>query len=529
MLDGVVIYDATHLLELMSFVNSNIVKNITIYKGAFPARYGGRISSIWDISLKNGNPERIHGNLCIGSLASDFMVEGPLIKNKTTFAISGRRSYHDYFARIFTPGLTFYFQDLNVKVSHRLSEKDRLYFSTYISRDKFELKSDSIDMGEIKYPFTVQRLDARNQAAVLGWKHDHSEALHTNFSLMYSDYQVSTETSYQYLLDRDGKTWTGNSKGTSGTGQYDLAANFRLSYEISPANSLEAGVTYTKHTWRPHTYLIRSEDVLIVPIRKDYPPVIRSSEIWNKPADEMTLYAEQKRRLFSRMNASWGLHLSRYASGKVSYYSLQPRVNVNYQLPRSLFLNLAYSRMQQNLHRMSVSATSLPTNYWLPATDSIKPQIADQVGLSLSGKLMGGMLGFSVETYYKRVDNVLEYLEFRTSDTGIIMGHGSWTSKVTAGKSTSYGLELSIRKSKGNFRGWLSYTLSWSDLTMPEVNNGLSFPYRYNRRHNLNLVGTYKCGKHLELSASFSFPEQTRYPDPNHKNGRYGCLHAIRG
>lgn len=512
LLDDMNIYGATHLFGLLSSVNSRLVKDINIYKGAFPARYSGRISSVWDISLKNGDMENYHGALSAGTMAADFMLEGPIVKNKTTFVISGRRSYHDYYVRLFTPGLTFYFQDLNLKLRHKFSDKDQLFFSAYTSRDFFRLNSDSIPIDTNQSLNQTIQLDTRNRAGVLRWQHNYSDELMSNLSLSYSGYQLSIVNQFDQTA-RLGVDTFAVRRGDEriSTGVSDVTGKFEMHY--SPSGSIhdfEGGVYFTRHAFKPHT-IKQITTIDFYPLQPIVViPLIQQEIINDKSVNEAGIFLEDNLSFSSKLKGSAGVHINRYFYSTIGYTSVQPRLNLRYQIAKNWNLNAGYARMQQALHRLSISQTSLPADFWIPSTDTIKPQISNQVSLGLSGQLLHGALDLYVESYYKKVKNVAEYFSFRSNDT--IFALGTWAPQVATGEGEAYGLEISMRKTKGRYRGWLSYALAWSNRTLPEVNYGRTFPYKYDRRHNLNLVNTYKIGDHLELSAVFSFQSKPRQP-----------------
>ncbi len=513
LLDNANVFNATHLFGLVSTVNVNAVEDLEIYKGAFPARYGGRISSVWDVGLKDGDPKQLHGALSLGTFASDLMLEGPIIKNKTTFMIAGRRSYHDLYVRLFTPGVKLHFQDMNVKLHHRFSEKDHLYLSGYTSRDVFNLDSDTFYAGDA-YQTTGISLKTTNQAASLRWRHDYSTRVTTNLSVLYSAYKLDAGTDFNAqmpgILEPDVKYWIGlRDKVTSGV--YDIGGKWDARFQLGNHHEVEAGLYYTHHSFEPYRF---TEDwVLQDPFIVANPPAAKEELIRDSVSNESGLYVEDHFNISPRWKASAGLHFNRYSQNGKSYLSLQPRVNVRYELHPGWYLYGAYVKMQQNIHRLSASQTSLPIDVWIPSTDKLKPQVSHQFSLGLSGTL-GSVLDFSVESYYKAINDVAELLLLRLVDSLDPKRSTSWDQEVATGKGAAYGIEFSLRKTKGNFTGWFSYALSWSNRTLPEINNGLTFPYKYDRRHNLNLVALYKLSKTLELSGVFTFQSKPRAPVP---------------
>lgn len=517
LIDDATIYGATHLFGLASSVNVLAVRDIHIYKSSFPARFAGRISSVWDISLKNGNPEKLHGTLSIGNFASDFMLEGPIIKNKTTFLVSGRRSYHDYYIRYFTPGLkTFYYQDLNVKLHHRFSDKDDIYFTIYYSKDKFNLNSDTIPVVD-DYPrirqaiFQNLLLNTENRAAVFRWCHYFNAKLSTNLRLSYSDYRLlmgnnnATITTLPFIE----KTLVTNTDESIRTGLSDFSAKLTTQYALSASHNLEAGIYYTRHTFTPHTFntVFSASDSLLAP-----PPPPLHDIIRDESVHEADFFVEDNFDVSTRLKIVGGIHLNKYFSGSASYFSFQPRLRIHYQFQPKWSLDIGYVSMQQSLHRLSISRTSLPVDFWIPATSIIKPQLSNQVSAGISGKLFHDLLDLSIESYYKSMRNVADYLLIPPVDSSQERKETSWDERVTSGKGAAYGIEISIRKSKGKLKSWVSYALSWSNRTFPEINNGQTFPFKYERRHSINIINVLQLGKHLEVSGIFSFQSMARPP-----------------
>ncbi|PSK93253.1 TonB-dependent receptor [Taibaiella chishuiensis] len=510
LLDDVNIYGATHLFGLLSSVSSRAVKDINIYKGAFPARYGGRISSVWDITLKSGDLEHYHGSVSVGTMAADFSLEGPIVKNKTTFSIAGRRSYHDYYVRLFTPGLNFYFQDLSFKLRHRFSDKDQIFLSGYISQDRFKLTSDSIQIAEGQYLKQTIQMNTENRAAVFRWQHNYSGALTSNLSISYSAYKLAISNQYNNVSQLVDTVYVRRGNERITTGVSDLTAKFQARYAPGGKHEFEAGIFYMRHNFDPHSI----RQIITVDYTPQRPfifvPTVLQDIVNDNGVNEAGFFAEDNMMLSPKLRLSAGLHFNRYFYEKVSYSSLQPRFNMRYQFNEKWSANLAYARMQQALHRLSRSQTSLPADFWIPSSDTIKPQISNQVSLGLNGQIFNGLLDLCIESYYKDSRNVTEYLTFRRVTS--VSSYGSWASRVATGDGEAYGVEFSLRKSKGKYRGWLSYALSWSTRTLPDVNYGQTFLYKYDRRHNLNLVNTYKFNKHLELTAVFSFQSKPKPP-----------------
>lgn len=502
LIDDANIYGASHLFGLLSSVNTRAVKNVEIYKGSFPARYGGRISSVWDVTMKAGNLEQFHGSISPGTMASDIMIEGPLVKNKTSFLLAGRTSYHDAYVRMFTPGLVQYFQDVSLKLYHRFSDKDHLYFTGYASEDNFRLSNDEKDSLLRNHSIA---LNTRNEAAALKWRHYYSNRLSTSLVFTYSKYRLMASEQYDVVFPWDTGMYVTRSR-VDKNGLSDAAAKFTVKYRADNIHELEAGAGYTRHVFIPY-----NSRMDWVPSDTFFFPRITIEQVINdKPVREMDFFVEDNLKIPGNLKASAGIHLNKYFYSATSYFSIQPRISICQQISSAWFVNAAYARMQQGLHRLSISQTSLPVDLWIPSTHKVMPQFSDLTSIGVYGKWQD-VLNLSIEAYYKGMNHVAELL-IKPVDSSVGTEEWGWDKEIATGRGTAYGIEFSARKTKGRYRGWGSYALSWADRTLPEVNNGLTFPYKYDRRHSLNLVNTYKIRKNLELSAVFSFQSKPRPP-----------------
>jgi hypothetical protein len=502
LMDGATVYNSTHLLGLLSSVNAGAVDRLDVYKGAFPARYGGRISSIWDLSMKSGNYEKLHGEISLSTVASDVLIEGPLLKNRTSFMLSFRRSYHDLYRRISRPGFIFYFQDANFKLRHKLSEKDELTFTSYYSQDKLSFANTNEVQEDVRTTTTIiQRID--NHVNALKWKHIFSDqttvfasAAMSGYKFMMGDHFIATLPDQEYESGME-----------STAGLRDLTFKAGVKTLAGKVHGLESGLYYTSYQFKPTLFL--GTEI------QDGVKVNYTANVSQITAREIGFYLEDHLKITPQLRADIGMHATAFnamesvvRTGK-KYYALQPRLNLHYAYTPQWSVNAAYVRMQQNIHRLTASYTSLPSDFWIPATGEIGPQYADQVSMGISGRLFQGKIGISVEPYYKRMHKVAELLL-----TGNLTEYGeiSWGQSIVTGKGEAYGVELLIRKEVGRFNGRVSYTLASSTRTLPEVNYGKTFAYKYDRRHNLNLMSFYKVSSAVELSAMFSFQSRPQLP-----------------
>ncbi|WP_181358604.1 TonB-dependent receptor [Taibaiella chishuiensis] len=502
LLDGATLYTSGHLLGLVSSIHAAAVKSADIYKGAFPARFGGRLSSFWDIAMKSGDTRKFHGDLSLGTMASSVMLEVPLVKDKTSLLLAGRRSYHDLYLRWSQPGLQLHFQDLNLKFQHKFSEHDYVYYTGYYSSDVFHSENLIVLNNDESRKHAVT-LQTKNQVHVFKWKHIFSDRLITNLSFSTSGYNLKSayrfESAYYGMTDVVEQGFS--------TGLNDFVARLSGDYVVSSRHSIGAGVSYTIHSFKPSintSILFQSIDSAQDPNRSVVDPSLNY---------ETDAYVEDNFEITEKLRINAGLHFNGLKFDTGNSFSIQPRVNLCYQPSGYWSVNLSYVRMSQNLHLLTNNLTSLPSDFWIASSSAIRPQSSDQVSLGISGGATESKYKWSVESYYKWSRHVTELL---ITDT-LFMSTGNntkleWEQAITQGKAAAYGLEFLLQKQSGRLTGWLGYTLAWSNRTLPEVNDGLTFPYKYDRRHNVNLVLLYKLGKSIELSSVFTFQSKPRFP-----------------
>ncbi|NML40278.1 TonB-dependent receptor [Chitinophaga sp. G-6-1-13] len=510
LLDGAPLYNPVHLMGLFSTFNTNVLKDVTLYKGAFPARYGGRLSSVVDISTKDGDMHKIHGNFSVGLLSAQAMLEGPIKKEKTTFVISVRRSYPDLAAGIYLsnqneisdPGkfrLNFY--DVNAKLHHKLSDKDKLYLSFYGGRDKLATEVGYNGGYPTNYYVSNTGVHWGNYTGTIRWNHVYSPKLFSNVMLIGSDYR------FQSLFDQKGVSdavkYTDHQKLNSGI--RDFGGRIDLDYQLNPAHTIKAGAQLMYRVFTPgvlQSKQTENNEVLVDSSNNNHK--IRALEV--------NLYAEDDWEISKKLKLNAGLHVSGFKVQNRFYMSVQPRVSARYLLPGDWALKASYSRMTQYMHLLAYNSISLPADLWVPATNKVRPQDADQYALGVTHYLFGGKFEFSAEGYYKYMHNVIEYKEganYLTAAKG-----DTWEQQVTAGEGTSYGMELLLQKKTGRLTGWLGYTLAWANRRLPAVNYGREFPYKYDRRHDFHLVAVYKLRKGIELSGSWTYQSASPFTIP---------------
>ena len=506
LLDGIPIYNAEHMLGIFSVFQPEAVKKITLYKGSFPARYGSRISSIVDVRTNDGNLYETHGSFG-GSMISDKLhLEGPIWKGRTSYSISAR-GMHTFFL---TPIIklagfdgTYYFYDLDAKFTHRFSDRDRLYFNLYNGLDNFHYRYDedagNAVTGSANMSNQYMGLRWGNAVAALRWNHVIGPKLFANATVAYNRYKMkmgSELESRETALDGT----IGNSRYQLDyrSGMRDWVAKVDFDYSPSSSQQVRFGVDYTFHTFIPETASTYAQEVSDGIVQMDTTLILKSNDV--QVGHEASLYVEDDIRLGNRLTLNPGLHASLFSTQGKTYWSLEPRMSAKVNFTDDWAAKASYSRMSQYVHLLSSSQITLPVDLWVPITKDIRPETSDQFSLGLYYTGIPGW-EFSLEGYYKSIQNVLEYKE----GVAFLFDSSGWENKVEVGTGRAMGLELFIEKTMGKTTGWLGYTLAKSDRLFPTINRGECFPYRYDRRHNVNLVVNHQFTEKFDLSATWSF------------------------
>jgi hypothetical protein len=483
LLDGVPVYNASHLFGFFSVFNADAIKSVEVTKGGFPARYGGRLSSVIDINMKEGDKNNYHAEGGIGLIASRLTVEGPIQKGKSSFMISGRRTYIDLLSKLFTSDGGYFFYDLNGKVNFRLGAKDHLYISGYFGNDKFSIEDEGGGSSSFK-----SSIKWGNATGVARWNHQFSPKLFGNLTASYSR--------YNFLLSASSAdNYSGGSQSSSTaykSGIEDIAFKYDFDFRPLPGHNIRAGLSMTAHTYRPGVIQSKQSSGNI---NEDTTIGIRSVA-----AREYDVYVEDDIRISKKLKANIGLHGTAFSVRDQFYTSLQPRLALRYLLNDAMSVKASYTQMNQFIHLLTNSSIGLPTDLWVPATDKVAPMKSQQVTMGFAYTHKKGY-ELSLEAYYKTMDNVIEYKE----GASFLNPAVSWEEKVVSGKGWSYGTELFIQKKKGRFTGMLGYTLSWTKRQFDALNEGKTFPYRYDRRHDFKVAGVYNLTKTIDISAEWVY------------------------
>tara|TARA_Y100001954_G_scaffold55795_2_gene60012 strand:- start:1846 stop:4209 length:2364 start_codon:yes stop_codon:yes gene_type:complete len=505
LLDGTPVYNVSHLFGFFSVFNADAINNIKLIKGGFPARYGGRLSSVMEINMKEGNMKKIRGEGSIGAIASKLTLEGPIIKDKSSFIVSARRTYIDILAQPLIRAASsggedvstgYYFYDLNAKLNYKFSDRDRIYLSAYMGDDKFYYK-----MRPYSYLYDGVLYEEKNDAhlawgnitSAFRWNHQFSNKLFSNLTATYSHYDFNVRNYQETIQTSD----TGVLRNIMGveylSGIDDWAVKLDFDYLPSPNHYVKFGAHYTYHTFKPGATSYQLEVTGVTNIDS-------TSGADNVHAHEMALYVEDDWKLSDRFKANIGLHLSGFQVENTFYAMPQPRISLRYLMWGDWALKGSYANMQQYIHLLTNGGVGLPTDLWVPVTQNIKPQKSDQIALGIAKTLNNRYL-FSIEGYYKWMDGLIEYKDgasFLGSET-------KWYDKVESGKGTSYGVEIFVHKKTGRTQGWVGYTLSFTDRHFDNLNFGKSFPYKYDRRHDLSFVFTQKIDSLWDFSMTWVY------------------------
>ena len=517
LLDGVPIYNANHLFGFLSTFNGDAIKSAEIIKGGFPARYGGRLSSIVDIRMKEGNMREFHGSASIGLISGKLNLEGPLVTDRTSFSISGRRTWLDALttpiqnARIRQGKQVgrgaYHFYDFNAKINHKFSDKNRLYLSTYLGNDKLNFAFQ--DDYEVEENVTgTARFDNDltwgNRIFAARWNLQWSPKLFSNTTLTYSQYNY--DLSGKYISDTRQTDPSKRLEYEYGSRSQikDYGAKIDFNYVPGPSHYIRFGGGYVRHEFIP--------TVIFEKVNFEGDTV--NIESGNNPlkADEYFAYVEDDIRLGKRLRINPGLHFAGFQVGQSHYTSLQPRIAASYLIDENTSIKASYAEMTQFIHLLTNPGLGLPTDLWVPSTDRVKPENSVQYAMAVTRGLPLG-LDLTIEGFYKKMGNLVEY----KSGVNVFGSSKGWEDKIETGDGESYGLEVLLEKKSGKTTGWIGYTLSWSNRTFANINNGEPFPYRYDRRHDIGLAVTHQFNERIDMGLVWVYGTGNTYTLATHR------------
>jgi len=477
-LDEAVVYNSNHLFGFFSTFNSDAVKDLKVYKGGFPAQYGGRLSSVIDVRMKEGNNQKFSGSGGLGLIASRLTLEGPIQKDKSSFIVSGRRTYADIITRAinkanegtedFNPIPDYYFYDLNTKINFTLSAKDRLFLSGYFGRDVFKFKDDNFNF----------LFDWGNTTGTARWNHVFTPKLFANTTLTYSDYRYRIQNQLQGFSFKLGS----NIK--------DANAKVDFYYQPNNEHTVRFGANATYHDFIVGRLKAGSDDGQIN---------FESGQEYS--GMEYGLYVADEWAISDRLKVNYGGRLSAWQNNPAFYSNFEPRIAANYGLNNRWSLKGSYSRMNQYVHLLASSGLSLPTDIWYPSTRGVKPEGSDQIAIGTS-YLLGDDILITWEAWYKWLQNSVDF-----KDGAELFANNDLENELTIGRGYAYSpLELEIEKKDGKLTGWIGYTLSWARRgRFADINGGAYFPPRFDTRHNLSVVGMYNLSKRWQINATFVY------------------------
>jgi hypothetical protein len=501
LLDGVPLYYVSHLGGFFSVFNADAISGFSLYKGDFPARYGGRLSSVLDVRMKEGNLKEYEVDGSIGLVSSKISVQGPIWKDKTSFVVSGRRTYLDLLtrplSRLATQGeasVGYYFYDLNGKINHRFSDQDRLYFSFYAGDDKiFGKINPEVEPGDESKLDIEQRWG--NRMGALRWNHLWSNQLFSNLTATYTRYGLRTGATSDATTDgqRELLAFAYSSY------IQDWGAKLDFDYYPSPAHSIKFGVNSTYHTFEPGAIDL---EIVMGASGINLDTALRS-QLTN--AWESAVYIEDDIRLGGKVSANLGLYGAHYRVNGTDFFSLQPRASARLMLSPDVAIKASYSQAMQFLHLLTNNGVGLPIDLWVPATDNVPPQRSWQVAAGVSAALFEGAIEASVEGYYKEMTNLITFREGSNFILDAVQRSGWEETVESGGNGQAYGTELLLQKKRGRTTGWVGYTLAWNWRQFDRINAGERYPFRYDRRHDFSVVVIHKVSKQVSLSGSWVF------------------------
>ncbi len=491
LLDEANVYNASHLLGFFSTFNSDAIKDVSVYKGGMPAQYGGRLASVLDIRMNEGNRNEFTAEGGIGLIASRLKLEAPIKEGKGSFMLSGRRTYADLFLKLSSDttlkNSQLYFYDFNAKANYRINDKNIIYLSGYFGQDVLGLNETfSLDWG--------------NTTATMRWNHILNSKMFSNTTLIYSDYNYA-------IQNFDNRS---DFKVTSIIKDWNLKQDYQ--YFSSNGHSLKFGLNINHHQIRPGN------------ITSSETSSINDKQIEKRKGLELAAYISDEYKI-KNLSLVYGLRLSSFSllgpgrfftyntNGQISssktytsgeavkrYFVAEPRISASYQLSESKSLKSSYTRNSQYLHLLSNSTAALPTDLWVMSSNNIKPQIADQIALGYYQNFSNNKYEFSAEVYYKDMQNQIEY-----KNAANLRGNENVESELLYGDGRAYGLELFLKKRLGDFNGWIGYTISRTERKFDEISDGSYFPSKQDRTHDLSLVGIYQLSNRWTLSGTFVY------------------------
>lgn len=521
LLDGVPLYNVNHAMGFFSAFNADAIKNVTLYKGNFPARFGGRLSSVVDVHTKDGDMEHYHGNFSIGLIAAKINVEGPIVKDKTAFNLSFRRTYYDLFTAplaqlvlkqtsegdVDKAWAGYYFYDFNLKVNHKFSDKDRLFLSLYSGDDKVyanvKMNDEYQSNEQTEYYSESLGVDWHwgNRIAALRWNHVISPKMFMNVTGTYTQYRHLMGATFDQTSSFGNMQYSDKFNLDLNSGIYDWTGKVDFDYKPHENHDIKFGLDATHHSYNPSSAGVHLTETIGSDEDYNFDSVVGGSKF---RAWETDLYAEDNWNISNFLKLNLGLHYSTFTVEGKTYHSLQPRASLRALATENLSFKAGYAAMTQYVHLLSNNNISLPTDLWVPVTQRIQPMNAHQVAIGAFYDWKG--FEFSVEGYYKYMKNVVEY---KDGSSFFTLDATDWQDKVVMGDGYSYGIEFFAQRTVGKVTGWIGYTWAHANRLFnrpgQELNFGKMFPAKYDRRHDLNIVLSYAPSERFDMAATFVY------------------------
>ncbi|NSW93774.1 MAG: TonB-dependent receptor [Bacteroidales bacterium] len=490
-IDDVPVYYVNHLGGFVSTFNTDAINSMKLVKGGFPARYGSRLSSVVDIRMKEGNIKEFKGNLMIGLIASKVMIEGPVKKDTTSYMLSVRRFMYDLITRPLTKVTSFngtsigyYFYDINAKINHIISPRDRLYLSFYSGGDKI------LSRQKTQTDLNKMTLEWGNILGSFRWNHLYGDKLFSNFTIYSTRYRLAND----FL-----NTFTrGNIKEKTSTGYWsgivDLSLKADFDYYVNQDYKIKFGGTAIFHHFNPNTTSYKSFE--------NSAAVDTSFGSKKQNGFENAVYLENEISIGSRLFTNFGLRITGYHIPNRNYASIEPRFLATFLAGENTLLKASYSQMNQYIHLLTGSGPNMQNDIWVPVTDAVAPSLSKQYAIGVEKTFSNGMYEASLESYYKTMNNLIIY-----KDGVVTLSSASdWQTQVeTNGTGKSYGLEFLFQKTKGSATGWIAYTYSKTTRQFENKNNGKPFPFKYDRTHDISIVYLQKIKSNIQLSATWVY------------------------
>ncbi|NMC40584.1 MAG: TonB-dependent receptor [Bacteroidales bacterium] len=490
-IDDVPVYYVNHLGGFVSTFNSDAINSMKLVKGGFPAHYGSRLSSVVDIKMKEGNLKEFHGNAMIGMIASKIMIEGPIKKDTTSYMISLRRFMYDLITRPLTrvtsfngTSIGYNFYDLNAKINHIISPKDRIYLSFYSGGDKI------LSRQKTQTDLNKMILEWGNILGAFRWNHLYGDRLFSNITLYSTRYRLANEFSRTYTRNNiKEKTSAGYWSGI-----IDLSVKADFDYYVKQNYKIKFGGTSVFHHFNPNTTTYHSVE--------NSAAIDTSFGSRKQNGLENALYLENEISLGTMLFTNIGFRVTNYQIPNRNYFSFEPRFLTTLMISGSTLMKASYSSMNQYIHLLTGSGPNMQNDIWVPVTGAVAPSMSKQYAIGLEKAFKDGMFEISLEGYYKTMNNLITYKD----GVAILSSASDWQSQVEInGKGKSYGLEFLLQKTKGSATGWMAYTYSKTTRQFENKNNGKPYPFKYDRTHDISIVYQQKIKSNIQFSATWVY------------------------